>query len=616
MSSTPRPTVTRLHLDRLEPRDVPAFVTSATSQLVPTAPNTTVTPILTVGDSVDGYRAVGIMDGLGAFDNGDGTFTVLMNHELPNTAGVVRDHGSKGAFVSKWVINKADLSVVSGDDLIKQVYLWNTTTNAYEAATTAFNRLCSADLPAATAYYNPATGLGTTARIFMNGEESGNGRAFAHVVTGAAAGTSWELPWTGKYAWENHVTSPFAQDKTVVVGLDDSSRNFSSEGVSNPSEVYIWVGNKKSTGLDVEKAGLVDGLLYGLRVGTAGAYRANEGTVVSGDRFELAGLSSQTNKSATDLQTESINKTVTQFRRVEDGAFDPNSPNDFYFVTTDQFGTNGRSRLWRLRFDDITNPAAGGKIELLIDGSGVGTNTGWGTGEMFDNITVDKLGRVLLQEDVGNQTHLGKVWAYDIATGGMLEVARHNPNLFLSSSATYMGTQDEESSGVIDVSDILGEGTYLFDVQVHRNISTTDLELVELGQLGLLKVGATAGLGFEAATGKPAVVVFGTGGNDRLSVDQLGSGYTVTIGRSQYTVTAPDATAKVLVSAYEGNDGIDLMRVSADTLVSGGAGNDVFIAGSGNDLFVGGLGNDVFFADLTDTFLDFGLGKDVRRSKP
>ena len=35
------------------------------------------------------YRMAGIPDGLGAFDNGDGTLTVLMNQELPNTAGIV-----------------------------------------------------------------------------------------------------------------------------------------------------------------------------------------------------------------------------------------------------------------------------------------------------------------------------------------------------------------------------------------------------------------------------------------------------------------------------------------------------------------------------------------------
>jgi len=49
-------------------------------------PGVVIKSILTVGDSVnlkpDGvtpYRMVGIPDGLGAFDNGDGTFTLIMN---------------------------------------------------------------------------------------------------------------------------------------------------------------------------------------------------------------------------------------------------------------------------------------------------------------------------------------------------------------------------------------------------------------------------------------------------------------------------------------------------------------------------------------------------------
>src|SRR6185295_10676756 len=57
---------------------------SATPYLVPVAPTVS---ILTVGDSVnpklDGvtpYKMVGIPDGLGAFDNGDGTFQLSMNH--------------------------------------------------------------------------------------------------------------------------------------------------------------------------------------------------------------------------------------------------------------------------------------------------------------------------------------------------------------------------------------------------------------------------------------------------------------------------------------------------------------------------------------------------------
>jgi len=66
---------------------------SATPYIIPTTPGSgvSVKSILTVGDSVnnkpDGtpYKMVGVPDGLGAFDNGDGTFTLLMNHELGST---------------------------------------------------------------------------------------------------------------------------------------------------------------------------------------------------------------------------------------------------------------------------------------------------------------------------------------------------------------------------------------------------------------------------------------------------------------------------------------------------------------------------------------------------
>src|SRR5688572_8670756 len=83
-------------------------LTASAPYLVPTAPGVEIKPLITVGDSVretgsrrGTYPMVGIPDGLGAYDNGDGTFTVLMNHELRPDCGAVRDHGSKGAFVSK-----------------------------------------------------------------------------------------------------------------------------------------------------------------------------------------------------------------------------------------------------------------------------------------------------------------------------------------------------------------------------------------------------------------------------------------------------------------------------------------------------------------------------------
>src|SRR5215210_9310417 len=81
--------------------------------LVRMKPGVVLKSILTVGDAVpkanaeagEEYRMVGKPDGLGAFDNGDGTFTVLMDHELPDDAGLVRAHGFAGAFVSRWIVD-------------------------------------------------------------------------------------------------------------------------------------------------------------------------------------------------------------------------------------------------------------------------------------------------------------------------------------------------------------------------------------------------------------------------------------------------------------------------------------------------------------------------------
>ena len=106
---------------------------------------------------------------------------------------------------------------------------------------------------------------------------------------------------------------------------------------------------------------------------------------------------------------------------------------------------------------------------------------------MFDNITIDKLGRVLLQEDTGNNPWVAKIWVYGIANGSLTEVAHHDPELFQPGvNATRFITQDEESSGIIDAQLVLGPGWFLFDVQVHR--TDPDPELVQGGQLLALYV--------------------------------------------------------------------------------------------------------------------------------
>ena len=142
--------------------DLSASQFNVSPYLVPSVANSGVSfvPLMTVGEHVGDYTMPGITDGLGAFDNGDGTFTVLMNHELTPTDGAVRDHGSTGAFVSALTIDKTTLEVIEGHDLIQTVHQFDPATDSYFTATTAFNRFCSADLAQATAFDNAETGLG------------------------------------------------------------------------------------------------------------------------------------------------------------------------------------------------------------------------------------------------------------------------------------------------------------------------------------------------------------------------------------------------------------------------------------------------------------------------
>lgn len=438
---------------------------SQTPYLTPIANGVKFNSIITAGDSAGSYKMAGIPDGTGAFDNGNGTFTLLVNHEMGNTLGVARAHGAKGAFVSKWVINKNNLSVVSGSDLIQRVNLYTPGTGytLYNPADTtskkAFNRFCSADLPPVSAFYNSLTGLGTQERIFMNGEESGSeGRAFGHIATGVNAGTTYELPALGKFSWENSVANPASGNKTVVIGTDDAT----------PGQVYVYVGDKTNTGSEVDRAGLTNGRLYGIAVNGL-ATEVSTSFIAPNTTFSLVDLGFVKDSTGTAINTRSNTLGVTNFLRPEDASWDPSNANDLYFVTTNAF--NSPSRMYRVRFNNINNPLLGGTITAVLDGTE--------GQQMMDNMTIDKTGHILIQEDVGNNAHNGKIWQYTIATDKFDLLAQHDSARFINGAANYL-TQDEESSGIIDVQDILGAGNFLLVDQAHYSLPG---ELVEGGQI-------------------------------------------------------------------------------------------------------------------------------------
>jgi hypothetical protein len=469
--------------------------TTTAPYLEPLTPNTALVSILTTGDAVNGYRMAGIPDGLGAYDNDDGTFTVLMNHEIADPLGKVRDHGGKGAFVSEWVIDKKDLRVISGGDLIKRAYkqaspgVWALLPESGVAGqTSSFSRFCAADLAVKSAFYNKTSKKGSKQRIFLNGEESAPTyqRGVAHVATGADKGKSFVLPWTetANAAWENLLANPYSGDKTVVVGTADGGTG----------GVYVYVGAKSKVGNEVEKAGLVGGALY--RVAVAGNV-AEDRTATAGLGLTVNARGNYAGNFSLVAGADTANAASTRFLRPEDGAWDTKNRNRFFFATTDRpdaakdgnvnadipAGQEGRSRLWALNFVDSSKPELGGTIEMLIDGTATKSDH-----QMFDNLTVNDDGTLTMLEDIGNNQHNGKVWRFDPKTGQLTKIAKFDSVLFGDIGATGSITKDEETSGVIDISEVLDredDNRYSL-IAVQNHAKSSDAELVEGGQLLLM----------------------------------------------------------------------------------------------------------------------------------
>ncbi|MFT3683398.1 MAG: GC-type dockerin domain-anchored protein [Phycisphaerales bacterium] len=438
------------------------------------------------------YRLLGTPDGMGAFRDADdmanGTFTIVLNHEIVSGAGTVRAHGAAGSTVSIWKI-RADpnnLQVIGGRDLIQTVKTYSAATHTWSTATYSFGRFCSADLAAPSAYRFGE--LGTDTRIYLNGEESGNeGKVWAHLVNGPEAGTSYELPHLGKFSVENSAASPYAQEKTVVLSGDDST----------PGNVLVYVGTKTSTGNDIERAGLTNGKFYSIAIaGTAvvAGQHVEDATNILGDassgpvaskRFTMIDMNDVSAMTGVQIQSTADAAGQMNFNRPEDICWDRRNPNVAYFQTTASI--TGHSRIWKMEFDSIAHPENGGTVTMLVDGAALATTTagftsatGLTDAEMFDNMTITRNGIIVSVEDVGNAPRLGRTWMYDTKTDRITEVGTADPTRFISGSANFL-TQDEEASGIIDAEDVLGPGWFLLDMQAHY--TTTFQGLVEGGQL-------------------------------------------------------------------------------------------------------------------------------------
>ena len=494
------------------------------------ATSATLTPFASAGDMVGTYLVPGIPDGLGVIKNGN-SLRIITNHEWSATNAVAAGRTTagglvSGSFLSDMTYDLKTQKVTKAVDLFKDVVWYDYTTGKYGQTPVApagalvkdsfgtlnhsylLNRFCSGSLAPAGSFFDKASGYGFTDAVFLAGEEGGDeSRAFATNLTN---GQLVQLPALGLAAWENVIPAPTKGKTTVLMTNEDGS--------ATDSQQWMYVGTKTKTGTWYEKAGFTNGKSY-VVAAAAGAAVANDAEIRTkygkNKPFPISFAEVNIKANGKDQNIEANAKGI-EFARVEDGHFDPKKPNDYYFVTTQSDSdplnkavaattpnpatptvSRDGGALWRIRFNDVSKPLSGATLELLLDGS-----------ESIymskpDNISVDSFGNVLIQEDPGNNAHLARIVSYRISDGKVGTIAQFKAQYFTSTGASFI-TQDEESSGIVDVTTELRTSKsdtasyYMFVAQIHAtpakarpDLDPADATLakaVEGGQWYILKI--------------------------------------------------------------------------------------------------------------------------------
>lgn len=416
--------------------------------------NDSIKALITTGDNVGKFEFSKTPDGIGAFQTGE-TLNVFVNHELDGTPA---DGFAK---VSRLKLDR-DGAVMNGEIVID--------------ASKGYERFCSASL---------IEGSGFTHPTFLTNEEVDGGISLA--VDGRTNKVT-EMPWLGLIAHENTIVVPYFYNttgKTVVLTFED--------GGATDSEVYMYVANSPGDLL----AG--NGQLY--------VFSAIDGTTYHSFRDIYYSTGSVAGKfvpvswdwktqNGSDLNNAANAAGAFKFIRPEDGTMDVRAghENTLYMGDTGNdkdnhgadipVGTNGQSwergRIYKFVFTDPADPTTA-SFQVVLDGKdplAPGYNAALKLSMSNpDNLATSKNSLMIQEDRIGvtrsnpsgtyDMTNNAKILKVDLASldanAANMEIVGYN-NQYADHAAKY---GDWESSGIIDVSDFFGPGTWMLDVQAH-----------------------------------------------------------------------------------------------------------------------------------------------------
>jgi hypothetical protein len=457
-----------------------------------------VTPIITVGESVGGVLFEGLPDGIGATSGAaPDTVDVYVAHEQT----VIPFFGRRDfqdASVTKLTLSTA--AGHEGEVLSAEVAI---------SPDDGYKRFCSASMG--------TVAEGFDSPVFLTGEEANDvtdvpagapygadpgiapqRQAGYAVVLDTATGESKPIPGMGRLNHENTIALP-GYNQLALLTTDDT--------FSGPSaQLYLYVAKDQQKLLDDR------GRLFAFQVSRANGVPvdptdhfngANDYLdMAPGDEFsgrfipvpkEIAeGTTGDAPQAA--LENWSNENNVFQFIRLEDIAYDKNDPRVVYIADTGRSrvvpdpttgrmvrgpgGTAGladNGRVFKMVMNDA-NPRKVDSLTVLADGD-ASASSAFVPFESPDNIDTSA-NSLMVQEDAD----FAQIWRYDLDLGTWEVVADVND-------------PDGESSGIVDASEWFGEGSWLLDVQAHGSNQAEDATTIpgilikrEDGQLMLMKI--------------------------------------------------------------------------------------------------------------------------------
>jgi hypothetical protein len=506
------------------------FLTTKPAMLAPVAPGVTVKPLLTVGDTVGGYKFESIPDGIAVDKRSGGQANVYVNHETSLVPFPASRSDFTNALLSKLTLNRNTGGTLAGSYVIPDSANYQRfCSNFLVTDRQGFERDLVFTNEEARDWVN-RTGSAWPATPFAPGAE----QAGVVVAYDVKSGQYRSIYGLGRYNHENAVALP-KYGKPVILSGDDTfdapasqlylyTAKSGGDVWNDKGRLYAFVSDDPSVNDygDLSLGDSVAGHFIEVPRMIATGKKA-DGSEVGAADFGFpappAGI-----PDGPQWVLEYWSNTIAnafQFIRIEDLAFDRHDANVVYFADTGEpraipnpatgklqrgpSGTTGpypNGRIFKIVLDK-KDPLEVQSLSILPNANfDLGGYNNADVTHQPDNVeTTDKA--LLITEDPGghNQYILppgpgktsARLWRYDLKAGTLDVVLRVDQ----SSDPTGQKLGNWESSGIVDASSAFGNNMFLIDVQAHGWEIDTQVNpsppnyMRENGQLLLVKIPGT-----------------------------------------------------------------------------------------------------------------------------